>query len=147
MPTKYKHNEISVGKVLKITLLLVVGKLRKVLIFNGLCIAKSKKHNSFFIRNIFNTEIIELKLLTHCPFIINLLSYNPSFTIFKKRHKMYFKKLVFIKTVLNKKKTQKTQLNKLKNPLNYYLAKNYKNTLLRKIRNKYRLKKVSSLEI
>lgn len=92
---KFKFS-LNVGKVYKISYLAVAGKKRKIFNFIGLCISISKKHSSFTLRNIFNTEMIELVFPANSPIIISIiLLTHYKFKFSKSR--LFFKKLFLLK--------------------------------------------------
>ena len=130
---------ISKGKVYKIHYLNVVNDKRKIFSFAGLCISNSYKHGSFILRNIFNKEMIELSFLKNSPFIVeveDLKMFNLKF----KKSKLFFKKLFWIKEVVNKKKYSAGNSETKINYNSFVLPPNYKKIKFREIRDKYRIK-------
>ena len=130
---------IKTGKVYKIYYLNIINEKRKVFSFTGLCVSYSKNHGSFILRNIFNKEMVELLFLENSPFIIkieDLKMFNFKF----KKSKLFFKKLFWIKEVVQKKIIKKFIPYKPINFNSYILPNNYKKVQFREIRDKYRIK-------
>lgn len=90
------ENKITVNKVLKVIYAAPVGVKRKIFRFIGLCVKYSKRNQTIYLRNIFNSIPITLIFFLNSPFIFSieiLKNYNFNY----KKAVLAFKKNILLK--------------------------------------------------